>query len=77
MMCFVNDNNPNDEFWRHINVALPNLVLLRDLVIDTSQRHLNTHAQTLTAQANAARTRMPEMWTPATRQIHVGNLPSS
>lgn len=47
MMCFVNDNNPNDEFWRHINVALPNLVLLRDLVIDTSQRHLNTHAQTL------------------------------
>ncbi|REE22590.1 LuxR family transcriptional regulator [Paraburkholderia sp. BL27I4N3] len=47
MMCFVNDNNPNDEFWRHINVALPNLVLLRDLVIDTSQRHLNTHAQSL------------------------------
>ena len=34
MMCFV-------------NVALPNLVLFRDLVIDTSQRHLNTHAQTL------------------------------
>lgn len=47
MMCFVNDSNPTDEFWRHVNVALPNLVLLRDLVIDTSQRHLNTHAQTL------------------------------
>ena len=47
MMCFVNDSNPTDAFWRHVNVALPNLVLLRDLVIDTSQRHLNTHAQTL------------------------------
>ena len=47
MMCFVNDSNPTDAFRQHANVALPNLVLLRDLVLDTSQRHLNTHAQTL------------------------------
>ncbi|SIT48919.1 Transcriptional activator protein LasR [Paraburkholderia ribeironis] len=47
MLCFVNDHNPTDAFWRHVDVALPNMMLLRDLVIDTSQRHLNTHAQTL------------------------------
>ncbi|MBN3802025.1 LuxR family transcriptional regulator [Paraburkholderia sp. Ac-20336] len=47
MMCFVNDSNPSEEFRRDLNAVLPNLVLLRDLVIDTSQRHLNTHAQTL------------------------------
>lgn len=47
MMCFVNDSNPAGTFCRDVNAALPNLVLLRDLVIDTSQRHLNTHAQTL------------------------------
>jgi LuxR family transcriptional regulator, quorum-sensing system regulator LasR len=47
MMCFVNDSSSTDEFQRHVNAALPNLVLLRDLVIDTSQRHLETHAQTL------------------------------
>ncbi|MFT4069275.1 helix-turn-helix transcriptional regulator [Paraburkholderia sp.] len=47
MMCFVNESNLSDGFRRHVNAALPNLVLLRDLVIDTSQRHLNTHAQTL------------------------------
>jgi LuxR family quorum-sensing transcriptional regulator LasR len=47
MMCFVNDANPTDTFWRHIDVVLPNLVLLRDLVIDTSQRHLHAHTQSL------------------------------
>ncbi len=47
MLCFVNDSNPNDKFWQHIDTALPNLVLMRDLVIDTSQRHLSAHAQTL------------------------------
>ncbi|KAA1011222.1 LuxR family transcriptional regulator [Paraburkholderia panacisoli] len=47
MLCFVNDSSSSDEFQRHVNAALPNLVLLRDLVIDTSQRHLETHAQTL------------------------------
>jgi LuxR family quorum-sensing transcriptional regulator LasR len=47
MMCFVNDSNPTDAFWRDVDVALPNLVLLRDLVIDSSQRHLDTHAQAL------------------------------
>lgn len=47
MMCFVNDDKPSDGFRRHVNAALPNLVLLRDLVIDTSRQHLNSHAQTL------------------------------
>jgi LuxR family quorum-sensing transcriptional regulator LasR len=47
MLCFVNDSNPTDEFWRHLDVVLPNLVLLRDLVIDTSQPHLDRHAQAL------------------------------
>jgi LuxR family quorum-sensing transcriptional regulator LasR len=47
MLCLVNDSNPSDEFWRHIDVVLPNLVLLRDLVIDTSQPHLNAHTQGL------------------------------
>lgn len=47
MLCFVNDSNPTDEFWRHLDVVLPNLVLLRDLVIDTSQPHLDAHAQAL------------------------------
>jgi LuxR family quorum-sensing transcriptional regulator LasR len=47
MMCFVNDSGSLDDFLRHVNVALPNLVLLRDLVIETSQRHLDTHAKTL------------------------------
>jgi LuxR family quorum-sensing transcriptional regulator LasR len=47
MLCLVNDSNPSDEFWRHIDVVLPNLVLLRDLVIDTSQPHLNAHTQAL------------------------------
>lgn len=47
MMCFVNDVTPNDMFWRHVDVALPNLVLLRDLVVDTSQRHLQAHVQSL------------------------------
>ncbi|MBN3757606.1 LuxR family transcriptional regulator [Paraburkholderia sp. Tr-20389] len=47
LICFVNDHNPSDDFWRHLDVVLPNLVLLRDLVIDTSQPHLNTHTQAL------------------------------
>ncbi|PLZ04439.1 LuxR family transcriptional regulator [Burkholderia sp. WAC0059] len=47
MLCFVNDTNPTDKFWNDVNRALPNLVLLRDLVIDTSQRYLSRHEQTL------------------------------
>ncbi|MGF6771731.1 LuxR family quorum-sensing transcriptional regulator LasR [Paraburkholderia sp. GAS199] len=47
MMCFVNDCEPNEAFWRHVDAALPKLVLLRDMVIDTAQRHLESHAQTL------------------------------
>ncbi|WP_085485673.1 helix-turn-helix transcriptional regulator [Paraburkholderia susongensis] len=47
MMCFVNDSSLTEGFRRDVNAVLPNLVLLRDLVIDTSQRHLNTYAQTL------------------------------
>jgi LuxR family quorum-sensing transcriptional regulator LasR len=47
MLCFVSDNTPGDAFWQHVAASLPNLVLLRDLVIDTSQRHLNCHLQTL------------------------------
>lgn len=47
MLCFVNDTIPSEQFWDDVNRALPNLVLLRDLIIDTSQRHLNEHAQTL------------------------------
>lgn len=47
MLCFVNDTNPTQGFWDDVNRALPNLVLLRDLVLDTSQRHLTEHAQSL------------------------------
>ncbi|CAG4897939.1 Transcriptional activator protein LasR [Paraburkholderia gardini] len=47
MLCFVNDSMPGDAFWRHVDVALPNLVLLRDLVIDTSQRYVSAHTQEL------------------------------
>lgn len=47
MLCFVNDSNPTDAFWRHLDSVLPNLVLLRDLVIDTTQQYLSTHAQAL------------------------------
>ncbi|WJF91902.1 LuxR family transcriptional regulator [Paraburkholderia bonniea] len=47
MLCFVSDSNPTEEFWNHLDKALPNLVLLRDLIIDSSQQHLNTHAQAL------------------------------
>jgi LuxR family quorum-sensing transcriptional regulator LasR len=47
MLCFVNDANPSVSFWLDVDRALPNLVLLRDLVLDTSQRHLNDHVQSL------------------------------
>jgi LuxR family transcriptional regulator, quorum-sensing system regulator LasR len=47
MLCVVNDSSPNDTFWQHLNAALPNLLLLRDLLVDSSRRHLNTHAQAL------------------------------
>jgi len=45
MLCFVNDSKPTDDFWKHLDAVLPNLVLLRDLVIDTSQRHVSAHAE--------------------------------
>lgn len=47
LLCFVNDSDPAGDFRRDANHVLPNLVLLRDLVLDTSQRHLNGHAQSL------------------------------
>jgi LuxR family transcriptional regulator, quorum-sensing system regulator LasR len=47
MLCFVNDSDPAGAFRHDVNHALPNLVLLRDLVLDTSHRHLNGHAQSL------------------------------
>ena len=49
-LSFVTDRTPTDDFWRHVNIALPDLMLLRDLVIDTSQRHLKAHAQPLIPQ---------------------------
>jgi len=47
MLCFVSDANPAGEFATQVNRTLPDLALLRDLVMDTSQRHLSTHAQAL------------------------------
>lgn len=47
MLCFVNDTDPAGEFVEHVNRTLPELALLRDLVMDTSQRHLSAHAQAL------------------------------
>ena len=49
-ISFVTDRTPTDDFWRHVNVVLPNLVLLRDLVLDTGECHLNAHAQPLIPQ---------------------------
>ncbi len=72
MMCFVNDANPTDTFWRHIDVVLPNLVLLRDLVIDNQPApSAYAHADAV-AEADAARTRVSSM--DRARQIHVGNF---
>ena len=50
MLCFVNDSNPAGDFCRHVDNVLPNLVLLRDLVLDSSQHHLTAHAQPLIPQ---------------------------
>jgi LuxR family quorum-sensing transcriptional regulator LasR len=50
LLCFANDFSATDSFWTHIDGVLPNLALLRDLVIDTSSRHVNTHAKTLMPQ---------------------------
>jgi LuxR family transcriptional regulator, quorum-sensing system regulator LasR len=47
MLCFVNDSHPGGAFWQHINDVLPNLVLLRDVVIDTSHRFLSEHTRSL------------------------------
>lgn len=47
MLCFVRDSNPGNGFSDDVNRALPHLTLLRDLVVDTSQRHLTTHSQAL------------------------------
>lgn len=47
MLCFVTDTDPAGGFSKHVNRALPELALLRDLVLDTSQRHLSAHAQAL------------------------------
>jgi LuxR family quorum-sensing transcriptional regulator LasR len=43
MLCVANNVIPTDNL-------LPNLVLLRDLVIDTGRRHLLSHTQTLLPQ---------------------------
>ncbi|SDI69318.1 helix-turn-helix transcriptional regulator [Paraburkholderia phenazinium] len=50
MLSFANNFNTTDAFWTQIDGVLPNLVLLRDLVIDTSRRHLRSHAQSLLPQ---------------------------
>ncbi|PXW25432.1 LuxR family transcriptional regulator [Paraburkholderia caballeronis] len=47
MLCFVSDANPTEGFTNQVNHSLPDLALLRDLVLDTSQRHLSAHAQAL------------------------------
>ena len=47
MLCFVSDQNPAGGFMNQVNRLLPDLALLRDLVMDTSQRHLSAHAQAL------------------------------
>jgi LuxR family quorum-sensing transcriptional regulator LasR len=47
MLCFVSDQNPAGGFMKQVNRLLPDLALLRDLVMDTSQRHLSAHAQAL------------------------------
>lgn len=62
MLSFGSDRAPNDDFWRHVDAALPNLMLLRDLVADTSQRHLKAHAQPLIPQLTP-RERECLMWT--------------
>ena len=49
-LSFVTDRTPTGDFWRQVNTVLPNLVLLRDLVQDTGQRHLNARAQPLIPQ---------------------------
>jgi LuxR family quorum-sensing transcriptional regulator LasR len=50
MLCVANNVIPTDPFWLQIDNLLPNLVLLRDLVIDTGRRHLLSHTQTLLPQ---------------------------
>jgi LuxR family transcriptional regulator, quorum-sensing system regulator LasR len=50
MLCFANDVHASDDFWQHIDGILPNLVLLRDLVIDTSRHHVRTQAKTVVPQ---------------------------
>jgi len=50
MLCVANNVNPTDPFWLQIDNLLPDLVLLRDLVIDTGRRHLLSHTQTLLPQ---------------------------
>jgi LuxR family quorum-sensing transcriptional regulator LasR len=47
MLCFVSGSSPTAEFSRHVTHALPALALLRDIVLDTSQRYLATHLQSL------------------------------
>lgn len=50
MLCFANGFRTTDEFWQRIDGVLPNLVLLRDVVVDTSRRHLHTHTQSVLPQ---------------------------
>jgi len=45
MLCVVSDQPPSDAFWHHVDAALPNLGLLRDLVIETGQRYMDEHAK--------------------------------
>ncbi|WP_082743689.1 MULTISPECIES: LuxR family transcriptional regulator [unclassified Burkholderia] len=52
MLCFASDSDLNAEILRHINALLPDLVLVRDMVAETSVRHTNScatgHVPTLT-----------------------------
>ena len=50
MLCVANNFHGTDTFSNYIDGVLPNLVLLRDLVIDTSRRHLNLHAKSVLPQ---------------------------
>jgi LuxR family quorum-sensing transcriptional regulator LasR len=50
MLCFANNVALTDAFWTHVDDMLPNLVLLRDLVIDTSRRHLHSHTKSVLPQ---------------------------
>jgi LuxR family transcriptional regulator, quorum-sensing system regulator LasR len=50
MLSVANNFKSTDAFWMQIDAVLPNLVLLRDLVIDTGRQHVHTHMQSRVPQ---------------------------